>query len=852
MRKKRLMELKPLKVMNRHIADAKKTEISLSPLEKQRGEPGKYRMYCRAAVEKGILKVYLFAVTDIEENINFPRYRLFISRKERRFITYDEKLKKWRKALLESILWDVRTNLGNIYVNGCDTKIIQKYLKTIQPAIRALEEFQANIRKEQRIRHDKKLTDSWDQVMKTVSGLPKNWIGWVSKYGITEHYIFYKYQKNGATEGYCTYCKKHVPIRSPKYNQKGRCNVCGQPITFRSVGKSGRFCTKWYRVYLIQRRRKTSGFVLRIFHARTWYKRGGYTDCETTCHEEQRRIFSANGKEISNFVYGLFKQREMRWISYGEPWYYTCCGIQYKGMVYPYTLSDLSRHELKETGLREYALGQKKIDPGKYLYLWKTYPVLEQIVKTGLFQLVDDVLDYRTTDAIKRKGRKPTEFLSVNKKEFRRLRDMNGGVKELKWLQLEKSTGKTIGDEEICWMVKEGFEPNDLKFVLDQMSICQIRHYLVKQSEKSGDDISHVLQVWNDYLSMAKRLGMDIHDSIIYRTRDLQLRHKEAVLKIEEMKRGIRRRELEEKYMEGCVPKEVTKKEEIPENQVMSKERHRAKEAFFYEGNKYISLGQCCEFYGINESSVRSRTWRKKCTWEEAVKYYIQKKETETPKMQFFYKGKRYKSVSACCAEYGVNASSVRNRAKTTECSIEESLDHFIKKARMETQPSVFIFRDKTYRSLEECCLEYGVNADSVSSRKYRLNCTMEESLEHFIENKDMIAERIQKFTFKGIEYRSLRACCQKYGIDDICVRQRARDKNCSLEESFTHFMTRKRKKMLSNPEFEYHGTVYPSLKVCCEELGINKSSVISRSHRAGCSLQEAVEYYVSQQERRT
>ena len=46
------MELKPLKVMNRHIADAKKTEISLSTLENQRGEPGKYRMYCRAAVEK--------------------------------------------------------------------------------------------------------------------------------------------------------------------------------------------------------------------------------------------------------------------------------------------------------------------------------------------------------------------------------------------------------------------------------------------------------------------------------------------------------------------------------------------------------------------------------------------------------------------------------------------------------------------------------------------------------------------------------------------------------------------------------------------------------------------------------
>ena len=545
MRKKMLMELKPLKVMSRYIADAKESEKSLI---KEKGEKGKYRMYCRAAIEKGILKVNLFAVSDIEENVKFPRYRLFISRKERRFITYDEKLKKWRAALLESILWDAMINFYNIYVNDRDTKVIQIYLKTMRPAIWALEKYQVNIRKEQRIRHDKKLTDSWNQVMKTVPGLPKNWIAWVSKYGIMEHYIFYKYQKNGATNGYCTYCKKHVPIRSPKYNQKGHCNICGQPVTFRSVGKSGRFCTKWYRVYLVQRR-KTSGFVIRIFQARTWYKKAGYADCETTCHEEQRRIFSANGKEISNFVYGLFKRREMRWILYWKPWYYTCCGIQYKGNVYPYTLSDLSRHELKETGLREYALRQKKIDPGKYLYLWQTYPVLEQIVKAGLFQLVDDILEYRATDAIKRKGRKPTEFLSVTKKEFRRLRDMNGGAKELKWLQFEKSSGRIIKDEEIYWMAKEELEPKDLQFVLDRMSICQVRHYLVKQSEKSGDDISHILQVWKDYLSMAGKLRLDVYDSIIYRASDLQRRHSEAVIQMEEKKKEIRRRELEEKYV---------------------------------------------------------------------------------------------------------------------------------------------------------------------------------------------------------------------------------------------------------------------------------------------------------------
>lgn len=736
MRKKGLMELKPLKVMNRHIADAKKTEISLSTLENQRGEPGKYRMYCRAAVEKGILKVYLFAVTDIEENINFPRYRLFISRKERRFITYDEKLKKWKKALLESILWDVRINLGNIYVNDCDTKVIQKYLKTMQPAIRSLEEFQANIRKEQRIRHDKKLTDSWDQVMKTVSGLPKNWIGWVSKYGITEHYIFYKYQKNGATEGYCTYCKKYVPIRSPKYNQKGQCNVCGQPITFRSVGKSGRFCTK----------HKCCDF---------------YGICYRSVMAYQNQYKCRTEEVITHFI-ELKKSKEIifrnrKWASIK-----TCC--EFYDLNEDSVKTDMWNRKCTPQEAIERAIEWKKAH--EITYHGVKYPSLPQCC----------------------------EDLEINPISVRLYMEKNG-------VSSTRAITHYIKSKE-----KRAFEFRGKEY--KNFTECCLAYGLKPKSVSSA-------------VFKAKRPHADVMEEII-------------------------------SHMEGCMPKEVTKKEEIPENQVMSKERHRAKEAFFYEGNKYISLGQCCEFYGINESSVRSRAWRKKCTWEEAVKYYIQKKETETPKMQFFYKGKRYKSVSACCAEYGVNASSVRNRAKTTECSIEESLDHFIKKARMETQPSVFIFRDKTYRSLEECCLEYGVNADSVSSRKYRLNCTMEESLEHFIENKDMIAERIQKFTFKGIEYRSLRACCQKYGIDDICVRQRARDKNCSLEESFTHFMTRKRKKMLSNPEFEYHGTVYPSLKVCCEELGINKSSVISRSHRAGCSLQEAVEYYVSQQERRT
>ena len=60
--------------------------------------------------------------------------------------------------------------------------------------------------------------------------------------------------------------------------------------------------------------------------------------------------------------------------------------------------------------------------------------------------------------------------------------------------------------------------------------------------------------------------------------------------------------------------------------------------------------------------------------------------------------------------------------------------------------------------------------------------------------------------------------------------------------------MARKRKKMLDNPEFDYHGILYSSLKECYEKLKISKNSVVSKNRRNGCSLQEAIEYYVKKQ----
>lgn len=289
-------------------------------------------------------------------------------------------------------------------------------------------------------------------------------------------------------------------------------------------------------------------------------------------------------------------------------------------------------------------------------------------------------------------------------------------------------------------------------------------------------------------------------------------------------------------------------------------ELKKSKEIIF-RNRKWASIKTCCEFYDLNEDSVKTDMWNRKCTPQEAIERAIEWKKAH----EITYHGVKYPSLPQCCEDLEINPISVRLYMEKNGVSSTRAITHYIKSK----EKRAFEFRGKEYKNFTECCLAYGLKPKSVSSAVFKAKRphadVMEEIISHMEgcmpkevtkkeeipENQVMSKERHrakEAFFYEGNKYISLGQCCEFYGINESSVRSRA----CSLEESFTHFMTRKRKKMLSNPEFEYHGTVYPSLKVCCEKLGINKSSVISRSHRTGCSLQEAVEYYVSQQERRT
>ena len=80
------------------------------------------------------------------------------------------------------------------------------------------------------------------------------------------------------------------------------------------------------------------------------------------------------------------------------------------------------------------------------------------------------------------------------------------------------------------------------------MSPQQIYHYLRRMEKESGLPVEKILTIWRDYLSMAKKIGENLKDSIVYRPRELERRHDEAVIALQEIDTKQRAEELREKF----------------------------------------------------------------------------------------------------------------------------------------------------------------------------------------------------------------------------------------------------------------------------------------------------------------
>lgn len=104
-------------------------------------------------------------------------------------------------------------------------------------------------------------------------------------------------------------------------------------------------------------------------------------------------------------------------------------------------------------------------------------------------------------------------------------------------VKFHQRTSGIIPDHVLRWLEQEKIHVSDIAFILDRMSEQQVCNYLQRQKAGTRDTFRHIIYTWNDYLSMADKLGINTNDEIVYRVKLLRQRHDELVEQLRKRKR---------------------------------------------------------------------------------------------------------------------------------------------------------------------------------------------------------------------------------------------------------------------------------------------------------------------------
>ncbi len=516
----------------------------------------KYKVpfYLRAKEHGGLLHICLFATESLRAGNRSPRYEIFIDAEKRDFTTYDRIHNKWRTAMIDNLdmpsymHWSGWTN---VYADRECERLIKKHLQMQKKRLGcSFRDWQQSIREAQLLGRFRKETDPWDEAMNKVTAEPKDWQRWVSKVGLPEKFIIYKYNKSKTSQGWCSHCEKDVVVKKPRNNRQGRCPNCHSTVTYKAEGRLPQFFdTPRHWVYLPQK--YGDGFIIRQYVACKRFERDNYRQPHTSVSEQRRCVCPANEVPTTYYM-GWYHNRFVRWIYSGklnqDRFYYS---NDYGGAVYRRTLASL-KGLLSRTGLIEYINCSSDCDPETFYAMYLKFPIVEQLAKVGLTNLIkslagrysrwdkDSVLTLTNIGDL-------GKALKIDKSRLARLRSINGGLAELEWLRYEKATDLNIPDDVISWLARENFRPDDFKFVADRMSYLQIKNYITRQVARYQKSPRDILSTWKDYLAMATRLKMNTADEIVYKVKKLYERHDELLKVIEENGLSIRAGEILER-----------------------------------------------------------------------------------------------------------------------------------------------------------------------------------------------------------------------------------------------------------------------------------------------------------------
>lgn len=513
--------------------------------------------------------VALFFPADVAAGILTPVYEIYCNPEGDEFVTrilYKGKETKWSTAKLENLgmvfestqigYWgmDIRDIDSRIWQNKEGKNTIQRFLKTKEKGWRGIVEWQDRTKKEQIKRKEQRQQEPWDKDMSLVpEGVLPGFRRWSQHDATKQHFIFYEYDKAGVKTGYCSYCEKQVPIMKPRHNKKAVCRCCKKPVVFKCSGKIKKLSRDEYYTEYIQKIK--GGIVIRKFR-NYHYWRDRTPDNPHICLFETDRYIGFDNGICRHYTWGMYKNKKMRWIPSNSEIHETYYSERIT-RLYKRNLTSLKKTAFKNSAIDLW----KELPCGtaKYLYIERGNPVVEQLARVGMFRLAEEMMkvSYGNGRLLKQDETELVKLLKIDKARLKRLKNMDGGLCALKWMQYEKIANTLWPDEMIKDFSEAGIEPaGGLGFLPQPLHFVKIWNYLKKQEELSGDSIRQVRITWQDYVNMAETAKWNTKAEQILYPKNLKEAHTGVILYLrgDSMKKQAKALEKKWPKVNGILP----------------------------------------------------------------------------------------------------------------------------------------------------------------------------------------------------------------------------------------------------------------------------------------------------------
>lgn len=419
--------------------------------------------------------------------------------------------------------------------------------------INAISDAESDRRWKQNIQRESNKEKKIKALMDTVPEIPEDIMSWAYKQAIDRHFAL---KEPVSKKFFCSACLEEFDVKGFKNHDITECPHCGQTIEILTRKKDN---NQVIPITLIQPIDEEKS-IARHFRAFVEIRPGRGTEADLI---EESRMFLFKSNETLKPKKGIdiFYNAYMDWQRTNPQ----------SRRWYPAYLYDGGIEEaLKDTDYEQWSNIFKLMSAAGYrvnynaLMAWQEYgnvELTEMLFKGRFYKLLREKAECVSYWGFKAYGPLKVDygyeiediFEISDKQRINRIRDRDGGIDMLRWMQWSERHKTKISDKTLDWLLKNKLESEDMAWIKCRFSLEQAMNYIERQRKESykGMSAKQVVSQYEDYMRMAEKLHKDTTDIMIYKPRDLKKYHDMYVLEIERRSAEIKAEEYSAKYPEA-------------------------------------------------------------------------------------------------------------------------------------------------------------------------------------------------------------------------------------------------------------------------------------------------------------